>query len=419
MEEKANINVVFIGHVDHGKSTLVGRTLLETGRIDKRIIEKYEKMGEKGKTFKFAWVMDKTQQERERGLTIEVTHQDFETKKNKIFIIDAPGHSDFVKNMITGASEADAAILVVAADDGVMPQTKEHALLARTMGLNQLIVAVNKIDLANYDEKRYIQLEEQVKKLLKLLRWDIEEVPFIPVSAFHGDNVVEKSENLTWYKGPTFLEALDTLTPETRELDRPFRMPIDDVFHVTGAGTVVAGVVNCGKISVNDPVLIVPSGLKSEVRTIEQYHQRIQTAQAGNDIGINLRGIAVRDIHKGDVLCCMENPPANVKEFMANLTIFGHPTSVYTGYTPTLHVNTDHVACTLTEVVQKTDPHTGGITKNPTEIRNGETAIVRMKPVRPIIIEESSESARMSRFVIRDMRQTIGAGICVKIVETG
>ena len=419
MEEKANINVVFIGHVDHGKSTLVGRTLLETGRIEKRVIEKYEKMGEKGKTFKFAWVMDKTQQERERGLTIEVTHQDFETKKNKIFIIDAPGHQDFVKNMITGASEADAAILVVAADDGVMLQTKEHALLARTMGLNQLIVAINKIDLANYDKTHYEEVKQQVTKLLKLLRWDIEKVPFVPVSAFNGDNVTEKSEKIRWYTGPTFLEALDLLTPETRELDRPFRMPIDDVFHVTGAGTVVAGVVSCGKVSAGDPVLIVPSGLKSEVRTIEQYHERIQTAKAGNDIGINLRGIAVRDVHRGDILCHVENPPAVVKEFMANLAIFGHPTSVYTGYTPTLHVNTDYVACTLMEIVQKTDSHTDETIKNPTDIKNGETAIVRMKPVRPIIIEESKESARMSRFVIRDMGITIGAGICVKILETG
>lgn len=419
MEEKTNINVVFIGHVDHGKSTLVGRTLLETGRIDRRVIDKYEKMGEKGKTFKFAWVMDKTQQERERGLTIEVTHQDFETKKNKIFIIDAPGHRDFVKNMITGASEADAAILVVAADDGVMPQTKEHALLARTMGINQLIIAVNKIDLAAYDEKRYQEVKDQVTKLLKLLRWDSEKIPFIPVSAFNGDNITEKSEHLKWYRGPTFLEALDSLTPETREIERPFRMPIDDMFHVTGAGTIVAGVISCGKINVGDPVLLVPSNIKSEVRTIEQYHQRIQTAQAGNDIGINLRGVAVRDIHRGDVLCHAENPPAIVREFMANLTIFGHPTSVYTGYTPTLHVNTDYVATTLIELVQKTDSHTGEITKNPADIKNGETAIVRMKPVRPIIIEESQESARMSRFVIRDMGETIGAGVCVKILEKG
>ncbi|KUK29271.1 MAG: Elongation factor 1-alpha, partial [Thermococcus sp. 40_45] len=183
-KEKPHVNIVFIGHVDHGKSTTIGRLLFDTANIPEQIIKKFEEMGEKGKSFKFAWVMDRLKEERERGITIDVAHTKFETPHRYITIIDAPGHRDFVKNMITGASQADAAVLIVAATDGVMPQTKEHAFLARTLGINHIIVGVNKMDAVKYDEKRFKEVATQVTKLLQMLGY--KNFPVIPISAWEG-----------------------------------------------------------------------------------------------------------------------------------------------------------------------------------------------------------------------------------------
>jgi len=420
--EKERINLVFVGHVDHGKSTLVGRLLLDTGSLDSRVIEKYKEEAAKiGKaTFEFAWVMDKRKDERERGVTIDATHLNFETKNKKIFIIDAPGHKDFIKNMITGTSEADAAVLVVDVNDtferGIMEQTKEHAMLAKTMGVEQIIVVVNKLDKIKYDREIFNKVSEDIKELLKKYGWDVEKIPIVPVSAYNGDNVVNRSDKLSWYKGPTFLEVLDALKPTRKQTDKPFRMPIDDFYKISGVGTVVAGVVSSGKVKVGDKLIIQPIGIITEVKSIEEYHKPKKVAIAGDDVGINLRGVDIKKIKKGYVLGHVENPPSVAYEFLAKVIIMNHPRGVYPGYTPIFHISTQHVPCTFIELISKIDPKTGEESeKNPEMLKSGDIAIVKIRPTRPIVIEEADKFPRLSRFAIRDIGQTIGAGMCIKI----
>ena len=214
--EKPHMNLAVIGHIDHGKSTTVGRLLFETGAVPPHIIETYRKEAEaKGKgSFEFAWVMDSLKEERERGITIDIAHKRFDTDKFYFTVVDCPGHRDFVKNMITGASQADAALLIVAAPDGVMEQTKEHVFLSRTLGINQLIIGINKMDAVKYDEKRFNEVKEQLSQLLKIVGYKPDSISFIPISSFVGDNISKPSANTPWYKGPTVLDALNALRSE-------------------------------------------------------------------------------------------------------------------------------------------------------------------------------------------------------------
>ena len=234
---------MFIGHVDAGKSTLVGRLLYDLGEVSEQTMKKLKEEAEKiGKgTFEFAWVMDTLKEERERGVTIDLMHRKFQTKKNYFTIIDAPGHRDFVKNMITGASQADAAVLVVDVVNGVQPQTKEHAFLAKTLGINQVIVAMNKMDAANYDEAKYKKSKDDVSNLLKSIGYKVENISIIPLSAYLGDNITKKTEKSPWYKGDCLLAEMDKFTAPEKPVDKPLRLPIQDVYTITGVGTVPVG----------------------------------------------------------------------------------------------------------------------------------------------------------------------------------
>ena len=417
--EKPHLNLVFIGHVDHGKSTTVGRILYDTGAIDeqtlKRLREEAEKLGKA--TFEFAFLMDRMKEERERGVTIDVAHKDFETQKYYFTIIDAPGHKDFVKNMITGASQADAAVLVVAAPDGVMAQTKEHAFLARTLGIKQLIVAINKMDAVNYDEKRFNEVKEQVANLLKTIGYKVDQIPFIPISAYKGDNVVKKSENMSWYKGPTLVEALDQLTPPEKPVDKPLRIPIQDVYSITGIGTVPVGRVETGVLKVGDKVIFNPPGVSGEVKSIEMHHQPMQQAEPGDNIGFNVRGVGKNDIKRGDVCGPVDNPPTVVKEFTAQIVVLQHPSAIAPGYTPVFHAHTAQVACTITELLKKLDPRTGQVLEeNPKFLKTGDVAIVKIVPTKPMVIEKAQEFPPLGRFAIRDMGMTVGAGLVLDVV---
>ena len=246
--DKPHMNLAVIGHIDHGKSTTVGRLLFETGTVPPHIIESYRKEAEsKGKgSFEFAWVMDSLKEERERGITIDIAHKRFDTDKYYFTVVDCPGHRDFVKNMITGASQADAALLVVAAPDGVMEQTKEHVFLARTLGINQLIIGINKMDVVKYDEKRYNEVKEQLSQLIKMVGYKPDAINFIPMSSFVGDNIGKRSANTSWYKGPTVLEALNMLVEPEKPTNLPMRLPIQDVYSISGIGTVPVGRVETG-----------------------------------------------------------------------------------------------------------------------------------------------------------------------------
>ncbi|RLF76607.1 translation elongation factor EF-1 subunit alpha [Palaeococcus sp. (in: euryarchaeotes)] len=422
-KEKPHVNIVFIGHVDHGKSTTVGRLLFETGNIQENIIKKYEEMGEKGKSFKFAWVMDRLKEERERGITIDVAHTKFETPHRYITIIDAPGHRDFVKNMITGASQADAAVLIVAVTDGVMPQTKEHAFLARTLGINHIIVGINKMDMINYDEKKFKDVATQVTKLLQMLGY--KNFPVIPISAWEGDNVVKKSDKTPWYKGPTLMEALDQIPEPPKPTDKPLRIPIQDVYSIKGVGTVPVGRVETGVLKVGDVVIFEPAStifhkaIQGEVKSIEMHHESMPEALPGDNIGFNVRGVGKNDIKRGDVAGHPDTAPTVVKPkdtFKAQIIVLNHPTAITIGYTPVLHAHTAQVAVRFEQLLAKLDPRTGNIVEeNPQFIKTGDSAIVLLRPTKPLVIEPVKEIPQMGRFAIRDMGQTVAAGMVISI----
>jgi elongation factor 1-alpha len=426
--KKPHMNLVVVGHVDNGKSTIVGHLLVDMGVIDQRTIDAFAKESEatgKGDTFKYAWVLDSIKDERERGITIDLAFQKFETAKYFYTLIDAPGHRDFIKNMITGASEADVAILVVSTKSGETEaatdpggQAREHAFLSRTLGVGQMTVALNKMDDSNYSEARYKEVKETVEKMLRLVGYNTTKINFIPVSGWKGDNLVKKSENMPWYKGPTLSEALDMFEPPEKPTGKPLRIPIQDVYTITGVGTVPVGRVETGVLRANEKVIVMPSGVTGEVKSIETHHTQMESAEAGDNIGFNLRGVDKKSIHRGDVIGPVNNPPAVAKEFEAQIIVIHHPTAMAPGYTPVLHAHTAQVAATLSEFIAKIDPKTGGATEDkPKFLKTGDAAIVRIRPVRPLAIETFKEFPEIGRFALRDMGTTIAAGVVKAIIE--
>ncbi len=421
---KEHINLVFIGHVDHGKSTTVGRLLYDSGNIDeqtlRRLKEEAEKLGKGG--FEFAFVMDNLKEERERGVTIDLAHKKFETPKYYFTIIDAPGHRDFIKNMITGASQADAAVLVVSANEGVQAQTKEHAILARTLGVGQMIVAINKMDMVNYDEAKFNKIKDEISQLLKTLGFKVDTIQFVPISAYKGDNVVKKSENMSWYNGPTLIEALDNLNPPEKPVNLPLRLPIQDVYNITGIGVVPVGRVETGVMKVGDKVIAMPGregkGVTGEVKSIEMHHEQMQQAEPGDNIGFNVRGFGKKDIARGDVVGHVDNPPTIVTEFTAQIVVLNHPTVITTGYTPVFHIHTAQVPCQFVEIIKKINPATGEVVQeHPDFIKAGDAAIVRVKPITPVVLEKQSEIPQLAKFAVRDMGMTVAAGMCIDLVK--
>ena len=418
MADKPHINLVFIGHVDHGKSTLVGRLLYDTGALSEQDYRKLKAEADaQGKsTFVFAYVMDTLKEERERGVTIDVSYKKFDGKKNNFTIIDAPGHRDFVKNMITGTSQADAAVLVVSAKEGVQPQTKEHAFLAQVMGLKQLIIAVNKMDEVKYEQKAFDALKVDLSKLLSAVGYKMDTILFVPVSAWVGDNVAKASSNLGWYKGPTLVEALDTVVAPKPPTDKPLRLPIQDVYNIKGVGTVPVGRVETGIMKPGDSVIVNPPGVSGEVKTIEMHHEQLTQAVPGDNVGFNVRGINKEDITRGDVLGHTRDPPTVVKDFIAQIVVLNHPTAIPVNYTPVFHIHTAQLSCALTELQKKIDPKTGAtVEENPKFLKTGDAAIVKIVPTKAVVIEEYKKFPQLGRFAIRDMGQTVAAGIVTAV----
>jgi elongation factor 1-alpha len=428
MANKDHLNLIITGHIDNGKSTTMGHFLMDMGLIDERTIaqhaEESEKIG-KGDTFKYAWVLDNIKDERERGITIDLAFQKFETPKFFFTLIDAPGHRDFIKNMITGASEADCAVLVLSAKEGetdtaVAPggQAREHAFLLKTLGVNQLIVAINKMDVSNYSEDAFNAAKEKGEKLIKSVGYKADTVPIIPVSGWKGDNLVKKSENMAWWKGKTLLETFDDFILPEKPTGKPLRVPIQDVYSITGVGTVPVGRVETGTMKPNDKIIVMPSGAVGEIKSIETHHQEMPSASAGDNIGFNLRGIEKKDIKRGDVMGTPDAPPKVATEFKAQIIVIHHPTAIAPGYTPVMHCHTAQVAATITAFNAKINPASGAVEEeNPKFLKVGDSAIVTIRPVRPTPIETFQEFPEMGRFALRDMGATIAAGIVKEITE--
>ena len=421
MAEKEHLNLIFIGHVDHGKSTSVGRILYETGALTEQQLRKLKEEAEKvGKaTFEFAFTMDTLKEERERGVTIDLSHKEFMTDKYYFTIIDAPGHRDFVKNMITGASQADAAVLVCSAKDGVQAQTKEHAFLAKVLGIKQIVVAVNKMDAVNYEQAKYEETKLAMSTLLKNIGYKVEDIPFIPYSGWQGTNIKNKAtDKMPWWTGPTLLECFDKFTAPVKPTDKALRLPIQDVFTITGHGTVPVGRVETGIMKLNDSVIFMPSGAKGEVKKIEMHHQELQQAIPGDNVGFNVKNVDKKDVKRGEVVGPVSNPPKVAAEFTAQIVVLEHPTAIGKGYTPVFHFHTAQVACTFIELVSKKDPKTGAAMPGPVDfLKSGDVAVVRIKPLKAVVVEKFADFPPLGRFAIRDMGQTVAAGVVLDVVE--
>lgn len=423
-KEKPNMNVVFVGHVDAGKSTTVGRLMYDSGAVSEQEMTKLKQEAEKhGKVgFEFAYVMDKIKEERERGVTIDLAYKKIMTQKFQITIIDAPGHRDFVKNMITGASQADAAFLVIAAPSGVQPQTEEHVWLLKTMGVKNLAVAINKMDELNYDEAKFNKVKEDVSQLLKKTGYKLEDVKFIACSGLKGDNVLKKSDKMSWYKGPTIFEQFDNFPAPVPPTNLPLRMPVQDAYEITGIGTVPVGKIVTGIMKPGQKIIVLPGrtgkGVEGEIKSVEMHHESLPEALAGDNVGCNIRGVGKKDIARGDVICDASKPARVVEEFVAQIVVINHPTVLAKGYTPVFHVHTAQVPCQFTELIAKINPQTGEeMDKNPDFLKNGDVAKVRIKPIGNLVLETSKDNPFMSRFAVRDAGQTVAAGICIELKE--
>ena len=428
--EKPHLNMVVIGHVDHGKSTMVGHLLLQTGNVDQKKIDEYAKKSEtlgSEDTLKFAWVLDNLKEERERGVTIDLAFQKLETDKLFFTIIDAPGHRDFIKNMITGTSQADCAILTISAkkgefEVGIGPggQAREHAYLARTLGVNQLIVAISKMDDATvkFAQDRYEECKKEVESLLKVVGYDPSKINFVPVSGWTGDNLTKPSEKMSWYKGPTLIDVLNTFSPPPKPTGKPLRIPIQDVYTITGVGSVPVGRVETGVLKKGDKLVFMPAKVDAECKSIETHHTEIPEAGPGDNIGFNVRGIEKGSVRRGDVAGHPDNPPTTVNEFTGQIIVIYHPTAIARGYTPVMHAHTSTMAATFTELLQKIDPRTGQVVEeNPSFLKQGDSAIVKIRPLGPIVMEEYSDIPQLGRFAIRDMGMTIAVGVVKEITE--
>jgi elongation factor 1-alpha len=394
--------------------------MYDSGIIPEQELQKLKEEAQKhGKVgFEFAFVMDKFKEERERGVTIDLSYQKLLTNKYEVTIIDAPGHKDFVKNMITGASQADVAFLTLSAKDGVQPQTKEHVWLLRTMGVSQLAVNINKMDTVEFKEDAYKKVIAEVSPILKQAGYKPDSITFLAISGFKGDNVVNKSSNMPWYKGPTVKEQLDLFTQPEKPTDLPLRMPLQDVYEITGIGTVPVGKIETGVMKVGQKVIILPGrsgkGIEGEVRTVEMHHEQLPQGEAGDNVGINIRGVGKKDVARGDVVCDAAKPATIAEEFVAQVAVISHPTVIAKGYTPVFHVHTAQVPCQFIELIEKTSPD-GQTAKNPDFLKNGDVAKVRIKPIGNLVLETQASNPHMARFAIRDAGATVAAGVCIEV----
>ena len=430
-KEKTHINLVVIGHVDAGKSTTTGHLIYKCGGIDKRTIEKYEKeAAELGKSsFKYAWVLDNLKAERERGITIDIALWKFESPKYYFTVIDAPGHRDFIKNMITGTSQADVAILVIDSSVGGFEagiskdgQTREHALLAFTLGVKQMIVAMNKMDdvSVKYGEKRYLEIKDEVGAYLKKVGYKPAKIPFVPISGWAGDNMIEKSTNMDWYKGPYLLEALDSCTAPKRPVDKPLRLPLQDVYKIGGIGTVPVGRVETGALKPGMVVTFAPSQLSTEVKSVEMHHETLPEAVPGDNVGFNVKNVSVKDIKRGNVAGDSKNdPPKGADVFHAQVIIMNHPGQISAGYAPVLDCHTAHVACKFSEITQKMDRRSGKVLEeNPKFVKSGDACMANLVPTKAMCVESFQEYPPLGRFAVRDMRQTVAVGVIKSVTKT-
>ncbi|XP_026148181.1 elongation factor 1-alpha-like isoform X2 [Mastacembelus armatus] len=396
-----------------------------------------------GKTsFKYAWVFDKLKAERERGISIDISMQKFDTPRYSMTVIDAPGHRDFIRNMITGTSQADIALLVVSAAKGEYEagvsrngQTREHALLAYTLGVKQLLVCVNKMDLTEppYSQRRFNEVKRGVRSFLKRLGYNPLSVPFVPISGWLGENIVTVTHKMPWFTnwkvrrgkvtltGSTLLEVLDSVDPPVRKASQSLRLPLQDVYKIGGVGTVAVGKIETGFLEPGMVLMFSPHKLTAEVKSIEMHYNRLQKALPGYNVGFNIKNVAVKSLRRGDVAGNAHNdPPTAVKSFEARVIILNHPGRIRAGYCPVVDCHTAHVSCCFAELKEKLDRRTGlKLEDKPDVLVSGDAATIKLVPIKPLCVESFYTYPSLGRFAVRDLKQTVAVGIIRSVEKDG
>ncbi len=398
-----NINVVIVGHVDHGKSTLIGRLLYDSESITEGRIEEIQKLAEEYKRrFEFAYFIDSFDDELKEERTIDTTGVMFKSKKNLYAVTDVPGHKEFIKNMLTGASHSDVAVLVVAADEGIQEQTGRHAFLIHMLGIKQIFVMVNKMDAVGYREDIFQDTRNKVSRLLA--SFDYHDVPFIPGSAMEGDNIYKHSEHMNWYSGPSLIETLDDVA--VSRVVMPLRFVVQDTYPVDSE-KVVVGRIESGTLHTGDEVLFQPSDARAKVQKIVAFRDELVEANRGDSVGI----VVDRDIARGDVCGLLESPPLAVTEFLGEAVLLEK--SLMVGDELELRCATKRVKCTIKRIREKISSETGEIMeKNPSEITENEAAIIDFS-CEPVVVEKFSEFPELGRFVLVK-NKNIAAGIVLE-----
>jgi len=408
------INLVVVGHKDHGKSTLIGRLLYDSKAIPEQklqeIRDELEKSGRK--EFEFAFILDSLEEERTGGLTIDIMQTPFRSSRYFYTIIDCPGHEEFIRKMLTGASQADAAILVVSAKEGIEPQTKEHLFLIKTLGINQLIVAVNKMDMIGFNKGLFKEFSENLGEVLSSLGYS--NTPIVPVSAFYGDNVTTKSSKMPWYEGKALLETLDnTVKPPQPLLEKPLRCIFQDVYE-SETGKIVVCKVETGTLKTGQSVIVMPIMEKGVVEKLEFFGKEIEEAFPGDSVGIVLRGIA--NVRRGYILLEKEEKERirRTDEFVAQLIIFSD-FSLKIADTATIRVGTAEVKCRVEKILEKIDPVDLTVKEEkPESLQNGEVGRIVFRALEPLYVEEYHVTPQLGRFVVIGKRGAAAAGIVLK-----
>uniref|UniRef100_A0A5F7ZE10 HBS1-like protein n=1 Tax=Macaca mulatta TaxID=9544 RepID=A0A5F7ZE10_MACMU len=427
---KQLLNLVVIGHVDAGKSTLMGHMLYLLGNINKRTMHKYEQESKKaGKaSFAYAWVLDETGEERERGVTMDVGMTKFETTTKVITLMDAPGHKDFIPNMITGAAQADVAVLVVDASRGEFEagfetggQTREHGLLVRSLGVTQLAVAVNKMDQVNWQQERFQEITGKLGHFLKQAGFKESDVAFIPTSGLSGENLITRSQSseLTkWYKGLCLLEQIDSFKPPQRSIDKPFRLCVSDVFKDQGSGFCITGKIEAGYIQTGDRLQAMPPNETCTVKGITLHDEPVDWAAAGDHVSLTLVGMDIIKINVGCIFCGPKEPIKACTRFRARILIFNIEIPITKGFPVLLHYQTVSEPAVIKRLISVLNKSTGEVTKKkPKFLTKGQNALVELQTQRPIALELYKDFKELGRFMLRYGGSTIAAGVVTEIKE--
>jgi len=420
------INIVVIGHVDAGKSTLMGHLLYKLGAISDQIMHRYKRDSTNiGKgSFAFAWVLDEHEEERNRGVTIDVGVRHFDTKNRHVTILDAPGHRDFIPNMITGAAQADVALLVVDATTGSFEsgfqqggQTKEHLILARSLGISQLIIAINKLDMLEWSKNRFEEIKGQLDYFLKQLGFESNKVFYVPCSGLKGENLVEPSKEITWYKGNPIVQYIDEFQPTSREVGKPLRMSIGDVYKALVTGLTVSGRIESGAVSTGEDVLIMPIGEVCTVKHVYRHKTAVPTAFAGDNVELSLSGIEEEKLISGQIICEPDNAPFYASKFKAQIVTFNPEYPITKGAHVVLHVLHTDVPAIVKRLYATLDKQGKEVQKKPRALADNVTASVQIVTETPICLERFEDNKAFGRFLLRLKGETIAAGIVQKIRE--